>query len=584
MNDQAIDTGFSKGLVLISTSVIFWSVLPLALKVTLQSMDGITLTWFRLLFAGLATFGIQYYAGSLNQFRSLSRREWMILLATALLLVANYVVYAISLNYISASESLVFFQLAPFFLSMGGILFFQEKINRWQTMFLLFLFLGLMLFFNDSVIAAANNKDAIWLGALLVVAATMLWSAYALLQKKLSAKISPSNILLFIYATGSVVLFPGAELKVFGTLDPVTWSVLVFCALNSLIAYGAFAEGMRYWNATQAGVALACEPLLAIAATSVAAFFWPAQFVPDPITALGWVGVFLVVSSVVGFNLVQKMGAKKFLPQLFAQWREKRRSVSVMRALLLFSLLSVGCAVPRTRPANVLDRVLQTKILRVGTTGDYKPFSFLDPATQKFEGVDIDLARDLAKTLDAQVVFVQTSWPTLMEDHRQGRFDIAMSGITKKLFRQRDAFFSIGYEAGGKTPIAKCTAKERFSSLERIDQAGTIVVVNPGGTNERFVRSRIKRAAIVLHADNQTIFDQIVAGKADVMITDSIEVRLQQNLKPALCATMPGQTFTKSEIGALLPRDIVWKEYVNAWLEQIKLTGRLETVFEQHLH
>src|SRR5690606_40866418 len=53
------------------------------------------------------------------------------------------------------------------------------------------------------------------------------------------------------------------------------------------------------------------------------------------------------------------------------------------------------------------------------------------------------------------------------------------------------------------------------------------VVVNPGGTNEKFARERLKRATIVQHPDNNTIFDEIIAGRADLMITDAAETRWQ---------------------------------------------------------
>ena len=50
---------------------------------------------------------------------------------------------------------------------------------------------------------------------------------------------------------------------------------------------------------------------------------------------------------------------------------------------------------------------------------------------------------------------------------------------------------------------------------------GVKVIVNPGGTNERFARANYKQLKLIEYPDNVTIFQQIVDRKADVMITDA---------------------------------------------------------------
>ena len=61
----------------------------------------------------------------------------------------------------------------------------------------------------------------------------------------------------------------------------------------------------------------------------------------------------------------------------------------------------------------------------VGTTGDYRPMSYYNPKTMAYEGFDITLAQDLAKSLGVKIKFVSTSWPTLMADTISEKFDIA---------------------------------------------------------------------------------------------------------------------------------------------------------------
>lgn len=116
--------------------------------------------------------------------------------------------------------------------------------------------------------------------------------------------------------------------------------------------------------------------------------------------------------------------------------------------------------------------------------------------------------------------------------------------------------------------MTRCEDVERFQTLDQIDQPGVRVVVNPGGTNEEFVRSELTEAEIVDWPDNNTIFGQIIEDNADLMITDATETQLQEQQHPGvLCAVHPDEPFTFSEKAYLLPRgDDVFKHWVDQWL------------------
>ncbi len=219
-------------------------------------------------------------------------------------------------------------------------------------------------------------------------------------------------------------------------------------------------------------------------------------------------------------------------------------------------------------------QIQKSRILRVGTTLDYAPFSYLSEGGER-EGLDIVLATQLAEFLDARLVWVRTSWPTLMEDFRSGAFDIGMSGISIISSRAREGFFTTAYHEGGKTPITHCNQKNRFTSLDAIDRAGVRVIVNPGGTNERYVNSALKAATIVRHPDNETIFEALRAGKADLMITDAIEVLVMAKRYDDLCPSMPGSLLTQQNKGWLLPKDPALLTRVEQFIGPLIESGEL---------
>jgi cyclohexadienyl dehydratase len=227
-----------------------------------------------------------------------------------------------------------------------------------------------------------------------------------------------------------------------------------------------------------------------------------------------------------------------------------------------------------------LDDIIQRGTLRVGTTGDYLPFTHLDKATSTFSGFDIDMAEALGKALGVKVEFVQTAWPQMMRDFETDRFDIAMGGVSITLDRQKKGLFSTPIMREGKTPIARCADKDKFQTIADIDKPGTRVIINPGGTNERFARANIKSAGIRVYGDNVTIFDEIAKGDADVMITDASETRYQQKLHAGvLCAVHPDKPFDFAEKAYWLQRDEALKDFIDQWMHIAIEDGSFKKIY-----
>ncbi|TQV75262.1 DMT family transporter [Aliikangiella marina] len=289
---------FKLGLIFISTAVIFWGVLPVALKVSGGFIDAISLTWVRFLIALVFSLVSQWLVGQLGQFKLLTFKQWAILSIAGVFLITNYVTFVWSLDYLGPGEAQLNFQTAPFYLALGGLIFFKERISGIQAIFFSFLAFGLLLFFHKNITGIGYSTNIIW-GIIFVQLSSFCWCVYALMQKWLNQVLSPANILLFIFALGVIILFPQSRLTELHRYSFEQYSILLFCSINTIIAYGCFAQSMKYWRAVEVSAMIALTPIASFATAMLAAYmgWWPEIITFPAIDLVSCLGIVLVVTS-----------------------------------------------------------------------------------------------------------------------------------------------------------------------------------------------------------------------------------------------------------------------------------------------
>ncbi len=295
------------GLLLALLTAALWATLPVALKVALVAVDPWTLTWFRFLFAALGLGAFLAWRGQFARFRGLGRGHWWLLAVASLGLIGNYVLYLFGLHYTTPANAQLLIQLAPLLMAVGGIVVFKERFRAGQWVGLGVLLLGLALFFRDQLLQLASGGDYL-LGSGLVLLAAVVWAGYALAQKQLLLRLSSPLILCFIYIVASLALWPLAQPARLTTLDATQWIALLYCALNTLGAYGAFAEALAHWEASRVSLVLAVTPLLTLLTVEVVHLMNPTLVAPETVGVLGFVGAALVVT---GSALTSVLGNRR---------------------------------------------------------------------------------------------------------------------------------------------------------------------------------------------------------------------------------------------------------------------------------
>ena len=221
-----------------------------------------------------------------------------------------------------------------------------------------------------------------------------------------------------------------------------------------------------------------------------------------------------------------------------------------------------------------LQRVLEAGMLRVGTTGDFRPMSVRDPASGGYVGYDIEAANDLARSMGVKVEFVPADWKTLVTGVAADKYDIVMSGVSLNMDRARTAAFTAPYVEFGTVPIVQKAKLAAFRGWSDLDRPDVTVATTLGTVFDAQARDYFKAAKVRAVEAPAIGFQEVLANRADATITSNVEAAALVRTYPQL-AIVPTDQPRNRRPGAFLVAqdDLVWLNYVNTWVALKKTEG-----------
>ncbi len=239
-------------------------------------------------------------------------------------------------------------------------------------------------------------------------------------------------------------------------------------------------------------------------------------------------------------------------------------------SLILVRLALAATAAPAREP----------QTLRVGTSGDYAPFSSsIGGESGSFEGFSVAMARAYAEQRGLAVEFVRFRWPDLISDLDSSRFDVAMSGVTVRPERSAAGRFTVPVVETGAVLLAR--QPERWTRPEDLDRGDVRIGVNAGGHLERVARERFSRAVLISIPDNLAVRKALLAGNLHAAVTDTLEAPIWLRETEGLVQIGP---FTRDRKAILVRRDRpALAADLNDWLMERERDGSLAALRLRYL-
>ena len=185
---------------------------------------------------------------------------------------------------------------------------------------------------------------------------------------------------------------------------------------------------------------------------------------------------------------------------------------------LVFTTVLITPALGESR----LQSILANGELRVGTTGDWNPMTMIDPNSKERTGFDIDIANALATDMGVKVVFVPTTWKTLVNGVVADKYDMTSSASLSPK-RALVAGYSGSYFAVEDVPLMLRKNKGKYNSWEDLNNPSVTVAVTLGTVQEKRAETLFDNSKIIKVSSPARDFQEVLAGRADISMTSNLE-------------------------------------------------------------
>ena len=229
-----------------------------------------------------------------------------------------------------------------------------------------------------------------------------------------------------------------------------------------------------------------------------------------------------------------------------------------------------------------LQNILKTGEIRVGTTGDWNPMTFKDPATNEYKGFEIEIVKELAKDMGVKLIIVPTEWKTLVNGIVSDKYDISTSASLSAK-RALSTGYTDSYFKLATVPLTLKKNLNKFTSWEDINLKNIKVAVTLGTTQEQQAKQLFPKATLNIIEAPARDFQEVLSGRSDVHITSNIEAASLTKKYPELGIVQVKEPKYPTPLAWLTPQgDQVWINYLNHWIAIKKSQGFFDKMTDKY--
>lgn len=167
---------------------------------------------------------------------------------------------------------------------------------------------------------------------------------------------------------------------------------------------------------------------------------------------------------------------------------------------------------------DVMKRINDTGVFRVGFEGTYPPFNYQDEKGD-YVGFDVDISKEIAKRLAVDIEFVTSKWAGLIGGLNADKFDTIIAQMTVTDERKESVDFTDPYVVTGAV-IVTHNDSDDIKTLEELDGKK---VGAAAGTSFADLAATAEGADVKLYEGGfSTYVNDVINKRLDALINDSL--------------------------------------------------------------
>jgi ABC-type amino acid transport substrate-binding protein len=215
----------------------------------------------------------------------------------------------------------------------------------------------------------------------------------------------------------------------------------------------------------------------------------------------------------------------------------------------------------------------------------YPPYNVKNPKTGEWEGLDVDIAKELGKALNVKVESVDSSFSTLIPSLETHKCDLSIAGTYITPGRAEQVLFTRPFAAETKTIFVPQSSTAK--TYADIDKKGTVIVVRAGTAEETYAKRFFKNATVkTLTSDaTQPHLLEVAAGRADAAfagyVGSLIFMHNNTNLK---LRPLGDKLLDPTPFAFMLPAgEYHFQQYLDVFFDSLDRTGKLKEITDTWL-
>lgn len=256
--------------------------------------------------------------------------------------------------------------------------------------------------------------------------------------------------------------------------------------------------------------------------------------------------------------------------KLIIMKRKIKVKLLIMTALLSVSIIAASCG------SKGDDKLV------VGMELAYPPFETTD-TDNKPTGISVDLAKELGKALDREVIIENLAWTGLIPALETGKIDVIISSMTINEERKKTIDFSDPYASIG---LALLIGKDSdVQSYEDLKQSGKILAVKKGTSGHLYAEQYLPAENIMVFDKESACVLEVVQGKADAFTYDQLTIfrQWQENKESTRAALEPYQEQSDYWGIGISKKNPELTQKINSFLSDFQAEGGFDKLSEKYL-